>query len=224
MSLARTPLYSVRSGQMVGALPVGVQTKGFDDAPYWPTQICWTYKEVWTQPVGQWVWLMQDVSVPAIVRGVADPEVRTPIEFREQKTGQKVLLHSKHSTRWSDLPDPTLWRAALRKCFFHSPSQGAVHHSFAIRTENLALSESPKQEIDLAAAGDYELVWHARVTSGDSPWVAVIFPDGGLNERRELNGAVSLPRSSRHVKNPHRAETAPNRTACETRCRHSRAE
>ena len=52
-----TPLYSVRSGQMVGALPVGIETKGDSDAPYWPTQICWTYKEVWTQPVGEWIWL-----------------------------------------------------------------------------------------------------------------------------------------------------------------------
>ena len=33
-----TPLYSVRSGQMVGALPVGIETKGNNDAPYWPTQ------------------------------------------------------------------------------------------------------------------------------------------------------------------------------------------
>jgi len=30
---------------MVGALPVGIETKGMDDAPYWPTQICWTYKK-----------------------------------------------------------------------------------------------------------------------------------------------------------------------------------
>src|SRR5208283_5610563 len=83
-----TPLYSVRSGQMVGALPVGIETKGFDDAPYWPTQICWTYKEVWTQPVGRWIWLMQDVSVPANVRGIANPGSPEPVEFREQKSGQ----------------------------------------------------------------------------------------------------------------------------------------
>ena len=83
-----TPLYSVRSGQMVGALPVGIETKGFEDAPYWPTQICWTYKEVWTRPVGEWIWLMQDISVPAIVRGMANPGSHEPVEFREQKTGQ----------------------------------------------------------------------------------------------------------------------------------------
>ncbi|HLY62239.1 MAG TPA: glycoside hydrolase family 9 protein [Terriglobia bacterium] len=82
-----TPLYSVRSGQIVGALPVGIETKGFDDAPYWPTQICWTYKEVWTQPVGQWIWLMQDVAVPATVRGRANAGSHEPVEFREQKSG-----------------------------------------------------------------------------------------------------------------------------------------
>jgi hypothetical protein len=68
-----TPLYSVRSGQMVGALPVGIETKGAADKPYWPDEICWTYKEVWTQPVGEWIWLMRDLSGPAVVRGVVDP-------------------------------------------------------------------------------------------------------------------------------------------------------
>jgi hypothetical protein len=89
-----TPLYSVRSGPMVGALPVGIETKGFDDAPYWPTQICWTYKEVWTQPVGQWIWLMQDISVPATVRGTSNPASREPVEFREQKSGQVTTATS----------------------------------------------------------------------------------------------------------------------------------
>jgi hypothetical protein len=89
-----TPLYSVRSGQMVGALPVGIETKGFADAPYWPTQICWTYKEVWTQPVGQWIWLMQDISVPATVRGTANPASHEPVEFREQTSGQVTTATS----------------------------------------------------------------------------------------------------------------------------------
>jgi len=68
-----TPLYSVRSGQMVGALPVGIETKGTADAPYWPDQSCWTYKEVWSQPVGEWIWLMQDLSGPAVVEGPIAP-------------------------------------------------------------------------------------------------------------------------------------------------------
>jgi len=84
-----TPLYSVRSGQIVGALPVGIETKGFSDAPYWPNQICWTYKEVWTQPVGEWIWLMQDLSGSAVVRGIADSG-KEPVIFRDQKTGHTV--------------------------------------------------------------------------------------------------------------------------------------
>ncbi|MGC1619749.1 MAG: glycoside hydrolase family 9 protein [Candidatus Acidiferrum sp.] len=83
-----TPLYSVRSGQMVGAIPVGIETKEYNDAPYWPTQICWTYKEVWTQPVGEWIWLMQDLHGAAVVEGNADASSREPIEFRELKTGR----------------------------------------------------------------------------------------------------------------------------------------
>jgi hypothetical protein len=70
---AWTPLYSVRSGQMVGAIPVGIETKGDADVPYWPDQICWTYKEVWTQPAGEWIWLMRDLAGPAILSGVVDP-------------------------------------------------------------------------------------------------------------------------------------------------------
>jgi hypothetical protein len=84
-----TPLYSVRSGQMVGALPVGIETRGFNDAPYWPNQICWTYKEVWTQPVGEWVWLMEDLSGSALVRGIADAGT-VPVIFRDRKTGHTV--------------------------------------------------------------------------------------------------------------------------------------
>ena len=67
-----TPLYSIRSGQMVGALPVGIETKGVADSPYWPNQICWTYKEVWVQPAADWIWLMNDLSGPAVIRGVVD--------------------------------------------------------------------------------------------------------------------------------------------------------
>ncbi len=82
-----TPLYSVRSGEMVGALPVGIETKGDNDAPYWPTQICWTYKEVWTQPVGEWIWLMRDLNGSAIVRGMTDRDNHAPVVFHDPRTG-----------------------------------------------------------------------------------------------------------------------------------------
>jgi hypothetical protein len=72
---------------MVGALPVGIETKGDSDAPYWPTQICWTYKEVWSQPAGEWIWLMNDLNGPAVVRGITDTDSHGPIEFRDDHSG-----------------------------------------------------------------------------------------------------------------------------------------
>jgi hypothetical protein len=101
-----TPLYSVRSGQMVGALPVGIETREYNDAPYWPTQICWTYKEVWTQPVGEWIWLMQDLHGAPVIEGHADASLRTPIEFREEKTGRvtQVVANSADGTFRTQLP------------------------------------------------------------------------------------------------------------------------
>jgi len=85
-----TPLYSVRSGQMVGALPVGIETRGTSDAPYWPNQTCWTYKEVWSQPAGEWIWLMRDLSGPAIVEGAAEAD-GTVVQLVNQKTGAVTM-------------------------------------------------------------------------------------------------------------------------------------
>jgi hypothetical protein len=85
-----TPLYSVRSGQMVGAIPVGIETKGTADAPYWPNQICWTYKEVWTQPVGEWIWLMGDLSGPAVVRGMVETHSGASVRFVNRETGKST--------------------------------------------------------------------------------------------------------------------------------------
>ena len=221
-----TPLYSVRSGQMVGALPVGIETKGFDDAPYWPHQICWTYKEVWTQPVGQWIWLMEDISVPASIRGIANPASHGPVEFREQKTGQVITTasSSRDGQFHTHLPEG---RYDVRQGSAHTSvtvlpggsydvdlrsdrvldfkvtsqdlgdnevvlrvsAEGAGHHTFTIRFDNLTLNEPEKQEINLTPGGVREAVWHAHVVSPKTPWVAVIIPDDILTARREVTGS-----------------------------------
>jgi len=221
-----TPLYSVRSGQMVGALPVGIETKGFDDAPYWPAQICWTYKEVWTQPVGQWIWLMEDISVPARVRGKPNPASREPVEFHDQRSGQVTaapvdsregefnlhLPEGRYDVRQGsahtnvtvlpggfyeiDLrPDRVLDFQVTSEDRGHNDvvlrvsAEGGGRHTFTLRTENLTLKESSKQEIDLTSGGVRVDVWHAHVVSPTTPWVVVVIPDGALNERREATGS-----------------------------------
>jgi hypothetical protein len=86
------PLYSVRSGQMVGAIPVGIETRGIADVPYWPNEICWTYKEVWTQPAGEWIWLMRDLSGPAVVHGGVDPGSADAVELLNKETQAIVAV------------------------------------------------------------------------------------------------------------------------------------
>src|SRR6185369_14657767 len=70
------PLYAPFPGNVVGALPVGLQTRGDHDIPYWPVQSTWTYKEVWVHPVARWIWLMRDLAGPAVVEGQAGSLVR----------------------------------------------------------------------------------------------------------------------------------------------------
>lgn len=64
--------YSVSTGDIVGALPVGMQTRGNADAPYWPAQNMYVYKEVWVHPVARWLWLMEDFVKPLPQRDSAD--------------------------------------------------------------------------------------------------------------------------------------------------------
>ncbi len=219
-----TPLYSVRSGQMVGALPVGIETRDMDDAPYWPTQICWTYKEVWTAPVGQWIWLMQDIGVPATVKGTVAPSNHQPVEFREQGSGQLLTttpidgafsLHlpegrydvrqgSAHTSLTvlpgaSDSVDLRPEHVVDFKVSFQDLGQseilvrvsaeGAGHHEFSIRGDNLTVQEQAALQLDLTAGKVQQAGWHAHILSADTPWVAVVIPDGALAKRREVTGA-----------------------------------
>jgi len=83
-----TPLYTPSSGDMVGALPVGIQSRGDDDAPYWPVQNMWTYKEIWVHPVTNWVWLLKNIAGPSLVEGRAD----SVVTFTSVIPGQKIVV------------------------------------------------------------------------------------------------------------------------------------
>ena len=223
-----TPLYSVRSGEMVGALPVGVETKGNNDAPYWPTQICWTYKEVWTQPVGEWIWLMRDLNGSAVVRGLTDKDNRNPVVFRNPHTGLtktvtpvdgafRLLLPrgdyavdqgATHTTLTAlsggtynvelrankavdfkvtteaDGPDRLVVRVS---------ASGNGEHLFSIRADNLEFNEADRKTINLSPGKAGDAVWHARIKSPDTPWVAVVILDKEIDRRKEISGTNTRP-------------------------------
>jgi hypothetical protein len=54
--------YSVTSGNLVGGLPVGVQTHFNRDVPYWPAENCYNWKEIWVHPSCRWLMLMCDFN------------------------------------------------------------------------------------------------------------------------------------------------------------------
>jgi hypothetical protein len=56
-----TPQYTPMSGDMRGSLPVGIESHGNLDQPYWPVQNCYTYKEVWVHPVSRWISILCDL-------------------------------------------------------------------------------------------------------------------------------------------------------------------
>lgn len=53
--------YTALLGETVGEIPVGVQTRANEDLPYWPQANIACYREVWTTPVGRWLWIAADL-------------------------------------------------------------------------------------------------------------------------------------------------------------------
>ena len=52
--------YSTMSGNIVGGMPVGVQTHFNRDVPYWPAENCYNWKEIWVHPSTRWLMLACD--------------------------------------------------------------------------------------------------------------------------------------------------------------------
>lgn len=122
--------YSVSSGDIVGALPVGMQSRGAGDEPYWPTQNMYVYKEVWTHPVSRWMWLIADLVAPERQPAVADFSVSSETSDDGRVT---ITLRSARERSFSlradnlveiDPPDTTfagsnsahelVWRASIK--------------------------------------------------------------------------------------------------------------
>ncbi len=53
--------YAVMAGEMVGEIPVGMETWEDEDIPYWPYANNATYKEVWTSSANRWLWVLTEV-------------------------------------------------------------------------------------------------------------------------------------------------------------------
>jgi hypothetical protein len=52
---------SFSSGDIVGAMPVGIKTIGDEDVPEWPQVNNACYKEVWVTTAGRWISLLNEL-------------------------------------------------------------------------------------------------------------------------------------------------------------------
>ena len=106
--------YSVSSGDFVGSLPVGMQSRGTTDLPYWPSQNMYVYKEVWVHPSSRWLWLMADLV------GGARPATRG-LDLQVSQTAD-----------------------AGGGVTIRLTASGVGRHTFALRSDNLVVRDSSK--------------------------------------------------------------------------------
>jgi hypothetical protein len=66
-------------------------------------------------------------------------------------------------------------------------AHGAGRHEFSIRTDNLS-GPGTVRAVDLSGSGSTAVEWREKVMDHDSPWVAVVVPDGVLDAHREITG------------------------------------
>ena len=52
--------YAVLSGESVGEIPVGIETRGNEDVPYWPQNNNATFREIWVGSACRWLSLCAD--------------------------------------------------------------------------------------------------------------------------------------------------------------------
>jgi hypothetical protein len=66
-------------------------------------------------------------------------------------------------------------------------ARGQGTHGFAIRTDNLT-GTAPFKNITLKPGIPATFEWKENIAAKDEPWVAVIVPDGHLQQRKEVRG------------------------------------
>ena len=68
-------------------------------------------------------------------------------------------------------------------------AQGSGRHRLSFRTDNLTLTE-PNRELDLVSGKSQTIVIRGNMPQANTPWVAVLIPDGDLAQRHELTGTT----------------------------------
>ncbi len=154
------PHYSAMSGQIVGSLPVGIETLLDHDAPYWPVHNHMNTKETWVYPVAHWLSVLADLgSWTSATRKTAPGG--SGVEVTRTIDGRSVVISAKVTDKGGQ--------------------------SLEIRGENIRF-ERPERRLEPANENEAArtVTWRATVQSTDAPWVAVIIPDHDVSRQKEV--------------------------------------
>lgn len=150
--------YSVSSSDFVGSLPVGMQSRGTSDLPYWPSQNTYVYKEVWVHSSSRWLWLMEDLlPLPATT-----PETDSSSGFSISST-----------------------TSADGEVTIRLVAQGRGTRSYSLRTDNLR-GATVTHTLQLQEGTPRTVTWKLRRSLVNAPWAAVVIEDHNMQRRKEL--------------------------------------
>ncbi|HWD41650.1 MAG TPA: glycoside hydrolase family 9 protein [Fimbriimonas sp.] len=213
------PQYTAMSGDIVGSLPVGIETLRDGDAPYWPTENCHNWKEVWVNPTGRWIWLMKNLSGTGQVSGAADG----PVVLTNKSVGATYRLTPAHHGFHGSVPEGVYeitcgsekrkltvlpggsYRVDLRggrgvelRIESQTSRSGVVRVKASVsgvgKHTLTLLSENLRQQSasrSVKLSGSPRVVeWGAEVLRPSSPWVALVVVDGKLEGRVEVTGSA----------------------------------
>ena len=212
------PLYTPSSGDMVGGLPVGIQTSGTKDIPYWPVQSTWTYKEIWGHPVTNWIWLLSAIEGPAVVGGKAD----SVVTFTDIRSGRETAVSpaGANGSFSVHLPEGRYSITSGRTSTQQDLLPGGMY-SFDLRTDSavtltieqriagrsvvlrVAMRGTGRHRVAVRAdgvnfsaaektvdlrPGKVTLVEFRGRPTPSEPWVALVAPDGNWTQGKEVRG------------------------------------
>lgn len=150
-------MYSTLCGNMIGALPVGIQTHSDKDIPYWPSDVCYNFKEVWVHPSAVWLWLMVD-WIDASEKKPEEPAIHFDLVATPKGAGKMTI--------------------ACR-------ATGSGNAVFELRGWNLE-PETQTIDADLSEEETRVIEFELSVVDPDKPCVAVVMPNGDLSQLKDV--------------------------------------
>ncbi len=153
------PQYTALSGDLTGSLPVGIQTRAHEDAPYWPAANCYNYKEVWVHPSSRWLSLAAELDQQALVKVQTTKKFLSSVEVREvhgtprfnvkpDRAGQLELrlpegryriTHGEQSQWVTTLPGRSYDLNLTTSCTFQADEITSTNNTVIIRLEAMGI-------------------------------------------------------------------------------------